>query len=134
MTHVSRKRLDTKTKRYFYNLLVQSLTDLNSTDINKVLSILLTNTEKVMLYKRLLIIYLLNKNYSLTQIKNITKTTIQTVERIRFQMNTYDFDDINLLLGKLDQKEEKIKLKDIIMAILDTDISKSSFKKKISPF
>ncbi|MHA2055534.1 MAG: hypothetical protein ACW99F_18300, partial [Candidatus Hodarchaeales archaeon] len=70
----------------------------------------------------------------LTQIKNITKTTIQTVERIRFQMNTYDFDDINLLLGKLDQKEEKIKLKDIIMAILDTDISKSSFKKKISPF
>lgn len=83
MTHVSRRKLPPKTKSDFTNLLTHCLTSLNKKGVLDVLNTLLTDTEIQMVEKRLMIILLIKSNLTIKDISEMTKTTPQTVERIK---------------------------------------------------
>jgi len=135
MTPVSRKRLESQIDKLLDNLLTESLTKQNSSkDALKLINVLLTPTEVKMIKKRIGIICLLNEGVDLENISKITKTTRQTVARIRLQLLEVNPDDKDYVYGVLKNIKLSQDIKEILNTILDIDISRSTFRKKISPF
>jgi uncharacterized protein YerC len=87
MTHVSRKKLSLKSARYLDDALTHVLSNLKPTEVKKILNSLFTKTEIQMLSKRLGIVHLLHEKISENKISEATKTTQQTVTRIRLQLH-----------------------------------------------
>ena len=135
MTPVSRKRLESQIDKLLDNLLTESLTKQNSSkDALKLINVLLTPSEVKMIKKRIGIICLLNEGVDLENISKITKTTRQTVARIRLQLLEVNPDDKDYVYGVLKNIKLSQDIKEILNTILDIDISRSTFRKKISPF
>lgn len=95
MSHVSRKRLK---KEFATELADQFLTFLSLAQTKKEARILanelLSQTERVMLAKRLAVVVLLVRGYSFTQIEEALGVTRQTVVRIWKDMKTGKYDKI----------------------------------------
>ena len=135
MTHVSRKKLEVQVDKFLNKLLTAVLTKKYSAkEASKIMKVLITPTEVNMMRKRIGIIYLLNKGMDLENISKLTKTTRQTVARIRLQLLEVESEDKQYLINILKKIQFTRGIKDLFNAILSIDISRSTLKKKISPF
>ena len=135
MTHVSRKKLEVQVDKFLNKLLTAVLTKKYSAkEASKIMKVLITPTEVNMMRKRIGIIYLLNKGMDLENISKLTKTTRQTVARIRLQLLEVESEDKQYLINILKKIQFTRGIKDLFNAILSIDISRSTMKKKISPF
>lgn len=114
MTHVSRRKLSEETKNLLANILLASLSNANKKDLELLLKIILTKTEQVMLAKRLAIIYLLNEDQTVDNISTLLKTTPQTVQRIKLQLNLINPQAKKLLLKKIYSWANKSKIKSLL--------------------
>src|SRR3989337_1968829 len=87
MTPVSRIKLEKQIDKLLNDMLTMTLAKQSSPkDALKLMNVLLTPTEIKMVKKRIGIIYLLNEGLDIENISKITKTTRQTVTRIRLQL------------------------------------------------
>jgi uncharacterized protein YerC len=84
MTHVSRKKLDKKVLEQIMFFFGAILADLRTeAEVSTFLDSLLTNTEKLMLAKRLAMVVMLTEGVSDTQISQSLKTTYATIEKTK---------------------------------------------------
>src|SRR3989338_8970598 len=89
MPHISKTKLKQKTFLKINTLLIDSLFSKSARGNGKnVLKSLLTKTEQVMLAKRLAVIVLLDRGYSLYRIAKSLKVSPSTVARIKESMST----------------------------------------------
>jgi Trp operon repressor len=86
MTHVSKRRLDVKIYTDLEKAFDQLLSNLEPDEVKHITSTLLTNTEKLMLIKRLGILSLIEDNLDQDTVAKVLKTTRQTVSRIELQL------------------------------------------------
>lgn len=121
MTHVSKKKLPKDVSRLFKEALLEVFKSNTKDDINSILSSLMTKTELVMLYKRLMTILLLSEGLSSDDIAKSTKTTRQTVLRVNDQMKLMNDSDKKLLLHKLANWKRKNLLKSAINNLLEAE-------------
>lgn len=132
MPHISRKRIPSETHKILDKLLTDVFAAIPKDKINHVFNSLLSKTEKIMLAKRLAIILLLNENCTQEQIAQITKTTRETVSRIRLQLLDLNTEDLDYLNTKLNEWNKKNNIRLLIKSTVNIDVSKSSFGKKLS--
>ncbi len=132
MTPVSKRKLDAKVDAFLEKLSKNVFKDLNSSEASLILSTLFTETEQEMFKKRLGIILLIGENYGITDIANITKTTLQTVERIKMQLRLTSQKDKNLLVERLKAEFLKENIAVLLKDAINVDISRSSFRRKLS--
>jgi Trp operon repressor len=114
MTHVSRKQIDLKTLQILNKALIAVFSDLTFAETHSTMNVLLTKTEKMMLLKRLGILYLLQEDLSQEEIALILKTTRQTVARIELQLLKIPDDDKRLVRKKLSSWRHYTKLKEVL--------------------
>ena len=89
MPHISKTKLKQKTFLKINTLLIDSLFSKSAGGNGKnVLKSLLTKTERVMLAKRLAVIVLLDRSYSIYRIAKSLKVSPSTVARIKEDMTT----------------------------------------------
>lgn len=89
MTHVSRKKLPDKVLRQILDSFLFVLTSTKKKEeMSKFLDAFLSNTEKIMLAKRLAIVFLLSEAVEETKISEILKVTQSTVSRIKLWYET----------------------------------------------
>jgi len=122
MTHVSRKRLSEKSSQVLNEALNHVFSNLKPNEVKKVLNTLLTKTEKQMLSKRIGIIHLLQNKINESKIAEATKTTNQTVSRIRLQLLEIPQESKKTLTKKLNSWKNINLLKSII-----NEVSKGIF-------
>lgn len=103
MPHVSSRKLK---KQIFVGInkhFVRAIADLKSSkDAKEFVDELLTDTEKIMLAKRLAIIYMISKGYSFGIIQKALKVTPATVDRIKDKMKHRSYGSI---VRKIKQSE-----------------------------
>jgi len=122
MTHVSRKKLPKEMSDLMNEGFIASIKGLDTSGAKSFATNLLTTTELEMLSKRLFVIYILNEKYSITEISNTVNTTIQTVQRIQFQLVSVPKDEIQAMVNKVNGVIGKKKLKAAIKQVLDTEV------------
>ncbi|KKQ43181.1 MAG: hypothetical protein US60_C0006G0025 [Microgenomates group bacterium GW2011_GWC1_37_8] len=98
MTHVSRRKLDSQTEKILTSALKELFTYLKPREIDKVFSALVTNTENIMIAKRLAIIIMLFDNISYNEISRSLNLTNQTISRVHSEM--YDRPEIYKFINK----------------------------------
>lgn len=111
MTHVSKRRIPDKTKKLLIEALLYSLSNSNTLDTKKVLSALLTDTEVLMLSKRLGIAYLLQQGQDEIDVADVVKVTRQTVARIKLQLDAGSTEARSFLLKKLGSWKNSVLLR-----------------------
>ena len=114
MTHVSRKKIDNETLQILNKALIAVFSDLSFAEVRATIGVLLTNTEKIMLLKRLGILFLLQENLNQEEIAEILKTTRQTVARIELQLLKIPDDDKKFVLKKLASWRNYTKFKEVL--------------------
>ena len=89
MTHVSRKKLPDKVLRQILDSFLFVLTNTKKKEeMSKFLDAFLSNTEKIMLAKRLAIVFLLSEGVEETKISETLLVTQSTVSRIKLWYET----------------------------------------------
>ena len=89
MTHVSRKKLPDKVLRQILDSFLFVLTSTKKKEeMSKFLDAFLSNTEKIMLAKRLAIVFLLSEAVEETKISETLLVTQSTVSRIKLWYET----------------------------------------------
>ncbi|OGM74738.1 hypothetical protein A3H19_00150 [Candidatus Woesebacteria bacterium RIFCSPLOWO2_12_FULL_39_9] len=135
MTPVSRIKLEKQIDKLLNDMLTMTLAKQSSPkDALKLMNVLFTPTEIKMVKKRIGIIYLLNEGLDIENISKITKTTRQTVVRIRLQLAVADSEDKEYVYGMIKNIKLSLNIKNVLSAISEIDISRSTFRKEISPF
>lgn len=117
MPHVSKNKLDQRVLKqilYFFQTIIADLK--TKEEAASFLNSLLTNTEKIMLAKRLAIVILLTEGVSETEICNSLKTTYATVEKIRLMLDK-KISGYQVGLKKLKKKEDWQKLKKVLIEL-----------------
>jgi len=87
MTHVSRKRLNDEVLQQIMDSFLFVLTNIkDKKEMAEFLEVFLSKTERLMLAKRLALIYLLSEGVEETKISEILKTTQANVSRMKLQL------------------------------------------------
>lgn len=81
MPHISKRKVSSKTREESSALLMALLAEASASARKQILQELFTDTEKIMLAKRLSIIYLISKHTSTREISNILGVSLSTVSR-----------------------------------------------------
>ena len=127
MTHISHKKLEAKIDKELKELMLFCLKNLDRAKIKKVLNTILTKTEIIMIKKRIGVLFLLQENMPLENIAKITKTTRQTVYRIKLQLHEVANEDKKFFISQLKSWE----IKDLVKGILNIKLpSKQIFRKR----
>lgn len=101
MPHVSRKKLPEGTRKNIDNALLWVFSGLAGKEVELIFNSLLTPTERLMLAKRLGILFLLKEKMSETSIADTLKTTQTTVSRINLQHKLAPKESSHFLFRKL---------------------------------
>lgn len=104
MPHVSRKKLSEETLKQILQTFLFVLTDINNKEaMGQFLDSLLSKTEKVMLAKRLAMVYLLSEGVEETKIANILNLTQSTVSlmKLRFETKTSGYEQALIKIRKM---------------------------------
>lgn len=89
MTHVSRKKLPGKTLQHILDSLILVITETKHKEQTvELLNALLSGTEKIMLAKRIAVVYLLNEGVDGTVISETLGVTPFTVSRLKLWYET----------------------------------------------
>lgn len=127
--HVSRKILDPNVSKLLNSLLSHAFKDLKKKDVDNVLNILISETERTMIYKRLGIFLLLELGYPVEYISDTIKVTPQTIIRVKMMTNMIPENNKRLLKRRLKAAFTKELISDFVK---NFDISYSSFRKKLA--
>ena len=112
MTHLSRRKLSTETESEIINALKTILTKLTPSEVDSIFPILITDTEQVMIAKRLGIIFMLTEGATYDEISKALNLTEQTISRIHYEFNTSPKAG-KLVFSKLTPWKRKILIKAI---------------------
>lgn len=111
MPHVSKhtKKINPKTLEEMSEKLFKTIAILkNKKEVDLFLNNLLTNTEKIMLAKRIIIAMMLKKNYSYPEIGNILKVGNSTISSMSEKLNK-KFAGFEIILERLEAEESTAK-------------------------
>ena len=111
MPHISKKRLDPRVQKqilYFFKTIIADLKTEEETAA--FLDSLMTNTEKLMLAKRLAMVVLLTERIPDSEIVKTLKTTHSTVEKMKLMLDKR-IGGYQIGLKKLEQRPDWKKLK-----------------------
>lgn len=106
MPHVSRRKLEGDTQKLIDSALVWTFSRLKGNEVNIIFNCLLTPTERLMLAKRLGMLYLLKEDKEESVIAETLKTTHQTVYRIKLQHQLTSAEESKFIFKKLTNWEE----------------------------
>jgi uncharacterized protein YerC len=139
MTHISKRKIEPKIREHILNsftLLIKDLDDVPDTE--KFLISILSETERMMISKRIVAAFLLRHNVEPCKIQDILKLTPATISRLKLWIQTHQ-EGFNIIFDKL-EKQRKWKItKEILFKILDYAIRAGSgrvpnpFKKEFRP-
>jgi Trp operon repressor len=101
MPHISKRKLDKQTEKQLYDALVFTFSKLDLAESRQILGTVLTETERLMLAKRLGVMLLLDENLSDRQIAEALKITPPTIQKIELQISANRTGGYLLLLAKL---------------------------------
>jgi len=126
MSQVSKRVIDPKIKQHTLNSLTLLIKDLNNVpDTEKFLSATLSDTEKLMVAKRIAAAFLLRHNIESIKIQNILKLTPSTVFRLKLWIQTHQ-EGFDIIFNKLEKQRRSEATKEILYKILDYAIKAGS--------
>ena len=114
MPHLSKRKIETTTKRLLIDSLDSLFTNLNKHDSKKVLSIILTSTEKLMIAKRIGASLLIREGVNELQISDSLKLSRETVYKFNSMIKSGDESAWNFVLEKLERWHEFSTLKEVL--------------------
>jgi len=133
MPHISKRKIDTKTRRKLEEHLVSILLDTDFNTREKIFRELFTETEKLMLAKRIAIILGLEINLSTYAISEKIKVSPSTVARFENKIQLGKYPHLIKWLKKYSGKRRKVLDMILELAALPFEIaykSKTSYKKR----
>lgn len=117
MTHLSRGKLADDVLRQITASFLFVLTDIKDQDsMAQFLDSFLSKTEKLMLAKRLALIYLLSEGIEETKISEILKTTLANVSRMKLKLESESM-DYQQALAKIKKQKTLEELKDLALKL-----------------
>lgn len=126
MTHISKKWIDPKVWRYVTDSLVYLIKDLNNTpDTRKFLDSILSDTEKLMISKRIVLAFLLKHNIGTDKICDLLKLTPATVARQKLWIQLHQ-EGFDIIFSKMEKRRKGDMAKEILYNLLDYAIRASS--------
>lgn len=128
MPHVSKRIIDTKVKKHTLDSLTFLIKDLNnSIDTEKFLSSVLSETERLMIAKRIVAAFLLRHNTESKEIQDLLKLTPATVFRLKLWIQTHQ-EGFDVIFNKMERQRRSEITKEILYKILDYSIKAGSGK------
>lgn len=109
MPHVSKRKLDPKIERELNALLEYVLGHLKPEEAKRLLSSLLSDTERLMLAKRIATVFLLEENLPESQIAETLKLTPDTISKISLMLETSKGQGFKVAVSKM-KNLERIRL------------------------
>ncbi|MCX6705341.1 MAG: Trp family transcriptional regulator [Candidatus Woesebacteria bacterium] len=126
MPHVSKRIIDSKIKRNALGSFTLLIKDLNNvSDTEKFLSSVLSETERLMIAKRITAAFLLRHNIESQKIQNLLKLTPGTVFRLKLWIQTHQ-EGFDVIFDKMEKQRRSELTKEILYRILDYAIKAGS--------
>jgi uncharacterized protein YerC len=126
VSQVSKRVIDPKIKKQTLDSLTFLIRDLNDiVDTEKFLSSVLSDTERLMVAKRITAAFLLRHNIESSKIQDILKLTPSTVFRLKLWIQTHQ-EGFDITFNKLERQRRSEATKDILYKILDYAIKAGS--------
>lgn len=118
MPHLSKRKIDPKIEEQIKNSFTFLIKDLNNVpDTEKFLSSILSETERIMIAKRITAAFLLKHNIASTTIGEILKLTPETIARQKLWIQTHQ-EGFDILFNKLEKQRRSKMTKEILYKIL----------------
>jgi len=125
MPQVSKRKLDQKVKQDLLDTLSYAIKELkNKSEVDKFLSSALTDTERLMIAKRVVTAFLLDNEVEEKKIGNTLKLTSATISRLKMWINLRK-DGFVLIFSKLEKKSKEDLAKQLLYKILNYSIKAS---------
>lgn len=119
MTHVSKRKIEPEIKKQILDSLTLLIKNLNNVpDTEKFLSSILSETERIMIAKRVVGAFLLRHNIESEKIQDILKLTPATVARLKLWIQTHQ-EGFDMIFNKLERQRQGEIAKEILFKILD---------------
>lgn len=138
MPHVSKRKIEPKIQKHILDSFTHLLKDLdNVPDTEKFLTSIFSETERLMIAKRIVAAFLLRHNIESEKIQDILKLTPATVSRLKLWIQTHQ-DGFDVIFDKLEKQRRWEIAKEILFKVLDYAIRAGSgqvpnlFKKKVT--
>ena len=126
MPHVSKRKIEPKIQKYTLDSLTFLLKDLNNiSDTEKFLTSVLSETERLMIAKRVVAAFLLRHNIDSIKIQDLLKLTPATVARLKLWILTHK-EGFDVIFDKLEKRRRNNTVKEILFNILDYAIKAGS--------
>lgn len=106
MPHLSKRKLDAKTERLLNSALFSLFSNLKSSQAERLIRTLLTDTERLMLAKRVGASFLISENVPQNKISESLKLSEETVHKFILIINAGDKSTWEFILGKLKRWQE----------------------------
>lgn len=126
MPHVSKRVIDSKIKKHALDSLTFLIKDLNNIpDTEKFLFSVLSETERLMIAKRITAAFLLRHKIESAKIQDLLKLTPSTVFRLKLWIQTHQ-EGFDVIFDKMEKQRRSELTKDILYKILDYAIKAGS--------
>ena len=116
MPHLSKRKLDARTERLLIASLVQLISNLSPSQTEKLLKAIFTNTERLMLAKRVGASLLISEGISQAKISESLKLSEDTVHKFVLIIKAGDKSSWDFILHKLENWHELATLKESMKA------------------
>ena len=126
MPHVSKRKIDSKVEKQLHNCLIGIIRDIdNTSDTEKLLESILSETEKMMIAKRVAIAFLLKHNIESKIIGETLKITPETIFRHKLWFETHK-EGFEIIFNKIEKYKRNEITKNVLYQILDYAIRAGS--------
>ena len=126
MPHVSKRRIEPQVRTSILDSLTLLVRDLdNKNDAENFLSSVISETERVMIAKRVVAAFLLRHSIESEKISELLKLTPGTVARLKLWIQTHQ-EGFNVIFDKLEKQRRKDFAKEILYKLLDYAIKAGS--------
>lgn len=126
MTHVSKKWIEPEVWKYITDSLTYLVKDLdNAPDTQKFLNSILSDTERLMIAKRIVLAFLLKHDVGTEKICDLLKLTPATVFRQKLWIQTHQ-EGFDVIFAKMERKTKRDAVKEIFYKLLQYTVSASS--------
>ncbi|MEK7470686.1 MAG: Trp family transcriptional regulator [Patescibacteria group bacterium] len=126
MPHVSKRKIEPKIQKHTLDSFTLLLKDLdNVPDTEKFLTSILSETERLMIAKRIVAAFLLRHNIESEKIQDILKLTPATISRLKLWIQTHQ-EGFDVIFDKLEKQRRWEIAKEILFKILDYAIRAGS--------
>jgi len=118
MTHVSKRKIEPEIEKHILDSLTLLVKDLDSVpDTEKFLSSILSETERIMIAKRVVSAFLLRHDVESEKIQDTLKLTPATVARLKLWIQTHQ-EGFDVIFNKLEKQRRSEIAKKILYKIL----------------